>query len=479
MPAPAEQESSLSQFVAGLSVFFAMSYIVFVNPLILSQVPGISGSAVFFATCAVAGLGSLMMGVFARTPTALAPAMGLNYFFVDYLRATHLPWQVGLAICGLTGLVFLFLSLEMRRKSLRKRIIDALPPAVILAVNASIGAVLIDAALRFVRGNNTLDYGKLRLFLIGLAVIFLFDSVVKNAARATASAFWSRVLFVSASMGPLLAIGTVTLLSWRYFPDVFSRPLDPDKLWLWQGELDNTLNALTPAHFATGLAMGFVILYVLLADIVGTAANRELVPEEPEPQAQDRKVQRAFFWDSAASALSAFAGTTPAVCYGENIAGPVVVRVGRPKATEAAPVRMGGLPAVVVGIGFLTAGVLGFLVYSSGAKLTEVVPTVAIAPALFYIGIYILAQSLRQQFTGSERVSAVDRNDFTHWVPAAIAITLVPYAGLDYALGLGILSYAVLAIGNGRRDDLADGNLVFFVILAALAMVLKTMFASA
>jgi len=464
-----------AEIVAGMSVFSTMSYIMFVNPLILSGA-GMSASAVFFATCLVAGLGSILLGLGAGTPTALAPAMGLNVFFVEYIKANNLPWQVGLVICAITG--FLFFLLTVTRW--RKRIVDALPQAIIFAVSTAIGTVLLEAGLRFVGIEPALMGGKARfdkialgLFVLGLALLFLFDVVVKEIARSRQSTS----IFLVASLGPILSIVVLTAICHFFFPTYLSPPIRADKFWIWQGEIEKLSSLVNPQMLATGLAMGVVILYVLLADIVGTARNPQLVPRGDDAPAHEAKIERAFLWESAASALSPVAGTTPTVCYAENLVGPMVARLTRGDSTDR-PVALGGLPAVIVGGLFLLFGAIGYAAYARGGEMSEIFPKIAIAPTLFYIGIYIIAQSLREQVAGVSSDAGQLRNvDFTQWVPAAIAITLIPFVRLDYALGLGIVSYFLIAVGRRQWDVLANGPLFVFALLAVFAMAMKLMFA--
>jgi len=146
----AEKHPELSQkrtsvkveFVAGLTTFLTMAYIIFVNPSILSlegiEAPGIARmdkQALVAATCIATAAATLIVGIVARAPIAMAPGMGLNAFFASLLLSGRMTWQTALGAVFLSGLFFLILTLL----GLRKRLVEAIPPSLISAIAVGIG----------------------------------------------------------------------------------------------------------------------------------------------------------------------------------------------------------------------------------------------------------------------------------------------------------------------------------------------------
>src|SRR5438309_3571739 len=127
-----------TEFIAGLTTFLTMVYIVFVNPTILGNA-GMDKGAVFVATCVAAAVSSLAMGLYANYPIALAPGMGLNAFFAFTIVLAHkYTWQQGLAAVFCSGALFLLISVF----PIRRYVIDSIPHHLNLAVSAGVGLVL-------------------------------------------------------------------------------------------------------------------------------------------------------------------------------------------------------------------------------------------------------------------------------------------------------------------------------------------------
>ena len=124
-----------TEIVAGLTTFLAMSYILFVNPQILSSA-GMDKSALIAATCMASGIGTMLVGIFTNTPIAMAPGMGLNAFFAySLVLGEKIPWQTALGIVFLSGLLFLLLTLA----GVRAKLVEAIPRSLVFAISVGIG----------------------------------------------------------------------------------------------------------------------------------------------------------------------------------------------------------------------------------------------------------------------------------------------------------------------------------------------------
>jgi AGZA family xanthine/uracil permease-like MFS transporter len=464
--------SLLTQVIAGVSIFGAMSYIVVVNPVVLSGQlakadTGMSLSALFFATCLTAAIGSLLIGAFANVPTALAPAMGINVFFVNFIVSTQLPWQVGLFFCGIAAFIFVIFSSVPTPTSWRRQFLIELPDPIKFAVISSIGAVLIEAAIRFVHpGGGALDWTKIGLFFLGIATILVFKFI-----RIGGKHVFDPLGYIAS----IAVIVGVTL--WWDISAVYSPPLPIDRIWIWSGEWDALINGLTRQHITSGVVLCLVVLYILMADFVGTAANDDLVPPHPEREA---KISKAFRFESLASLFSPVVGTTPTVCYAENIVGQTVAKAATGQTTK---VLLSGVPAIVAGACFLVIFAIGLLAYATslgqagpaGAvpEIKNYIPTIAVAPVLFLAGVLVLADSLYHQAFGSDGSA---RTEVTDWIPAAISITTLQLVGLEYALGFGALSYYIYQLGARNAQAFRHGLPLLFVILFAFAVWLHAIF---
>lgn len=458
-----------TQVIAGVSIFGAMSYIVVVNPVVLSGQlssadTGMSVSALFFATCLTAAVGSLLIGTFAKVPTALAPAMGINIFFVNFILSTKLPWQVGLFFCGIAAFIFVIFSSLPSPTSWRRQFLLELPDPIKFAVISSIGAVLIEAAIRFVHpARGALDWTKIGLFFLGIATILFFKFIRFGGKR---------LLDPLGYIASIVVIVGVTL--WWDISAVYSPPLPIDHIWIWSGEWDGLVKGLTKEHIPAGVVLCLVVLYILMADFVGTAANDDLVPPHPE---RERKISKAFRFESFASLFSPIVGTTPTVCYAENIVGQTVAKAATGQTTK---VLLSGVPAIVAGLCFVGIFAVGLLAYTtslggSGAVpvIENYIPTIAVAPVLFFAGVLVLADSLYHQAFGSD---GSGRTEVTDWIPAAISITTLQLVGLEYALGFGALSYYIYQFGAGNTQAFRHGLPLLFVILFAFAVSLHAIF---
>ena len=175
------------EIIAGVTTFLTMAYIIFVNPSILSlqgiDVPGVekmNKEALIAATCLVSGISSIIVGVFANAPIAMAPGMGLNAFFASLLISKKMDWQTALGAVFISGLIFLILTLL----GLRKRLVEAIPASLVSGIAVGIGlfitfiglvklGIVVGDPITYVKAGPIT--GKVLIGLLGLLVMITFE----------------------------------------------------------------------------------------------------------------------------------------------------------------------------------------------------------------------------------------------------------------------------------------------------------------
>lgn len=390
-----------TELLAGLTTFLTMAYIVFVNPSILADA-GMPRDAVFVATCLVAALGSLIMGLYANYPIALAPGMGLNaYFTYVVVQGLGFSWQAALGAVFISGLCFLIITLT----GLRAIIVDGIPRSMRIAITVGIGLFLAIIALKnagLVAASPAtfVTLGDLHQPGTVLAVIgFLLVAVL--SARRVRAALLSSIL-------------AVTVLSFAVagnsFRGIVSLP----------PALAPTLFALDiPGALSGGLLNVILVLFLVeLFDATGTlmgVANRAGLLTE----GRMRRLDRALMADSAAVFAGSLLGTSSTTAFLESAAG--VEEGGRT-----------GLTAVTVAVLFLAC--LFF------APLAGAVPPYATAPALFYVACLMLSD-----------LADLDWDDRTEVIPACVTALLMPFTfSIATGVSCGFITYAALKLLTGR-----------------------------
>lgn len=413
-----------TEIVAGLTTFLAMAYIVVVNPSILGQggVP-IAGAAA--ATCLIAGLASILMGLYANLPLAMAPGMGLNaYFAFTVVKGLGVPWQTALGCVFLSGVVFLVLTFT----GVRRLIVGAIPRPLLAAIPAGIGLFIAFIGLRdagVVVGDPATTVALGKLAAPG-PVIALLGVILIGALQA-----WR--IKGAVLIGVLLSTVAGVLLGLSHPPSTtFSlAALGSTALKL---DIPGALN-LKGNLGLTLLEVVFVFLFVDLFDNVGTLVGVASKAGLVEPDGSIRNVNRILATDSVATIAGALAGTSTVTSYIESAAG--VAAGGRT-----------GLTAVVTGVLFLAALLV--------SPLVQAIPTAAAAPALILVGSMMLSG-----------LGEVDWADPVEAIPAFLTLLLIPLTfSIANGLAFGVISYAALKLvsGRARRDDwLLYGLAVLFL----------------
>jgi AGZA family xanthine/uracil permease-like MFS transporter len=405
-----------TELVAGATTFFAMSYIIFVNPQILADA-GMDRGAVFVATCLACAVGTLIMGLWANLPIAVAPGMGLNaYFTYGVVIGMGVPWQTALGAVFLSGVLFVILSLT----PVREWIINAIPKDLKVAISAGVGLFLIIIGLRsfgvVVDNPATLvALGKLSTLPVLLgAVCFIMIGALE--ARKVPGSIILSILLVSA-LGVAIGISK--------FSGVIAPPPDVTPTFL---KLDLS-SAFTLSLVIVVLSLLFVDLFDTAGTLVGVSQRAGLI----DANGKLPGMQRALLADSVANVFGAIVGTSSNTCYVESAAG---VRAG----------GRTGLTSVVTALFFLAA--LFF------APLASAIQPYATGPALVFVGCVMLAG-----------LAEVVWEDVTSFVPAAISAAAMPLTySIATGVGLGFLSFTALKLLSGRWKDVSPGMIVLSIL---------------
>jgi AGZA family xanthine/uracil permease-like MFS transporter len=413
-----------TEVIAGLTTFLTMVYIVFVNPQILG-VAGMDTSAVFVTTCLIA-FGSILMGLFANLPVALAPAMGLNAFFAFVVvGAMGLSWQIGMGAIFWGAVGLLLLTIFRVRYWMIANIPVSLRVGITSGIGLFIGMMGLKNAGVIVANKDTLvSIGNLTSHSVLLGILGFFIIAILASRNIHAAV--------------LISIIVTTLLGWMlgdvHYNGIVSAP--PSVMSVI-GHVD------LAGSFNIGLAgVIFSFMLVNLFDSSGTLIGVTDKAGLADAKGKFPRMKQALYVDSVSSVTGAFIGTSSVTAYIESSSG---VSVG----------GRTGLTAVVVGLLFLLVIFL--------SPLAGMVPGYA-AGALIYVGV-LMTSSL----------SRVKWEDLTEAVPAFITAVMMPFSfSITEGIALGFISYCVMKIGTGRFRDLSP-----CVIVVALLFVLKIVFIDA
>ncbi len=452
-----------NEIIAGLTIFCTISYIAIANPLILKDV-GMPMGAVFFATCVASAMGSIWCGLYAKSPTAIAPGMAFNIFLVNYVTKTNWSWSSALLVCFIAGFVLWIIS----KTNFRTALIRSLPYPIRAAIIGGIGALLADKALSFTRVPNTLQFvpGKVWIFLIGFSVIVVGDIILRRySENLKKRGLINKTNFFEflgrASL--LISIAICVLIARKMIiPESTDIGHSMKISWLWFSNDVSIISALEGLKNPGVLAFLIFLLYMLIADIAGTPY--QLLDKDDEER--EEKVRRGFIVDSGMNMIAPIIGTSPVVYYAENNAAKVIG-------------GKSGYVAVTTGISFIIFLMVGCIMSYSKTSLFQIIPQVAIAPALFYIGIRIIAEQISNQTDrikkGKRKVRSNKNNDSECVVPAALSIVLTPVIGIEYSLAVSLAVYMAFYFTLSPEGFKSKENIYVFIlsILALLAIIAR------
>jgi AGZA family xanthine/uracil permease-like MFS transporter len=394
-----------TEILAGLATYLTMVYIVVVNPSILAAA-GIDHGAAFVATCLAAAIGSLLMGLLANFPIALAPGMGLNaYFAFVVVGAMGIPWQVALGAVFVSGLLFFLVSVLR----IREWLINGIPMSLKLGIAAGIGFLLALIGLQgmgIVVASPATMVGLGRLTAPGTLIAYAgFLLIAGLAARAVPGAI---VLGILATAAIGLPFGLTE------FKGVVALPPSLAPTFL---QMD------IPGALSLGLvAIVFTFFLLDLLDNTGTLIATAHRAGLMNADGTVPRLGRVLMADSGGAMIGAALGTSTTVSYIESAAG---IQAGG---------RTGLTAVVVAGLFLLTL----FL-----APLATSIPAFATAPALVFVAC-LMAKGLQD----------LAWEDTTEYLPAILTALAMPFTfSIATGIGLGFLSYALVKTMAGRAGE--------------------------
>ncbi|MBG9810162.1 NCS2 family permease [Priestia endophytica] len=421
------QTTFRTETLAGFTTFLSMAYILFVNPSILSlaDTEGLPDSmhmdqgAIFTATALAAAFGSIMMGILAKYPIALAPGMGLNAFFAySVVLGMGVPWETALAGVFASGLIFICLTVG----GIREKIINAIPIELKYAVGAGIGLYITFIGMKnaeiIVASESTfVALGDLAKGSTLLAVFGLIVTIILLVLRVNGGIFIGMIVTAIVGMltglintptsiiAPIPSIEPTFGVAISHFGDVFN--------------LDMLVVILT---------FLFVAFFDTTGTLVAVATQAGLMKDNKLPRAG-----KALLADSTAAAAGALFGTSTTTAYIESTAG--VAAGGR-----------SGFTSVVTGLFFLVA-----LFFS---PLLTVVTSAVTAPALIVVGVLMVA-SLR----------LIKWDEFETAVPAFFTLIMMPLTySIATGIAIGFIFYPITMLFKGRGKEVHPVMYGLFVI---------------
>jgi AGZA family xanthine/uracil permease-like MFS transporter len=416
---------------AGLTTWLAMAYIIFVNPSILSNAIDVDQAQLVTVTALAAAFGTLLMGLWAKLPFALAPGMGLNaYFTFTVVLGGGMEWETALGAVFISGILFLIISLT----GLRKLILDAIPKYLKHAITAGIGLFLAiigfqaagligDSPATLVQQGDWTSPGVL-LSMFGLIVtgVFLIRKMKGAiligilATTVAAIAFGSEVYFGAEGMVSFPGFGGAPAI-------------------VWPSDLIGALDIVGAIEFGI-VGVVFTFLFVDFFDTAGTFIGLADKSGRMDADGNIEAPRAAFSADGAATTVGALLGTSSTTTYIESAAG---IEDG----------ARTGLASVATGILFLLSMFL--------APWSAVVPGVATAPALIIIGAMMMSGAAK-----------VDWSEYRYSVPAFLAIVGMPFTfSITAGISLGLITHTVISALSGKAKEVHP---VMYILSALLIL---------
>jgi AGZA family xanthine/uracil permease-like MFS transporter len=408
-----ENNTSVRQeLLGGITTFVTMAYVVVVNPQILSQA-GMPADGVLFATCISAAVATLVMGLYANYPIALAPGMSLNaYFTYSVCLAMHVPWRAALAVVFLSGVLFLILTVSR----IREQIVNGIPECLKHSTAAGIGMFIAFLGMKNAK------------LIVANSVTFVgIGSFADKEVQTAGFGFvLTLVLMARRIHGAILIgiIGTTLLGMFRgisNWPSGFFAMPHPSSTFL---QLDFR-GALHLGFLEIVFAFLFVDLFDNVGTLVGVCEQAGFVKNGKIP-----RVGRILLADSVGTIFGALTGTSTVTSYIESAAG------------VAAGARTGLSNLAVAAL---------FLLVMFCSPLAAAIPAYATAPALILVGV-LMSQSLAQ----------IKWEDFSEALPAFITMLVTPLSfSIATGLSLGLISYTVMKVAAGK---LAEINVLIWIL---------------
>ena len=435
-----------TEFIAGITTFMTMAYILAVNPSILGAA-GMDTGAVFTATALASALASICMALFANLPFVLSAGMGLNaYFAYTVVLGMGYSWEVALTAVFVEGIVFILLSLT----NVREAIFNAIPGGLKVAVSVGIGLFITFIGLQnahiVVDGSTLVGLFSFK----GSIQAGTFNSEGITVVLALLGILITSFLVIKNVKGNILlgilitwVLGIICQLTGLYVPapDAGFYSLIPSGIVSAPASLAPTLfkmdfSVIGSLNF---LVVVFAFLFVDMFDTLGTLIGVASKANMLDAQGRLPRIRGALLSDSVGTAVGAVLGTSTTTTFVESASG--VAEGGRT-----------GLTAVVAAILFALSLFL--------SPIFLAIPSFATAPALIVVGFLMLTSILKVNF-----------EDYTEAIPAYVAVIAMPFMySISEGIAMGIISYVLINLVTGKAKE---KNITPLMYVLAVLFVLK------
>ena len=414
-----------TEIIGGVTTFFAMAYIIFVNPNFLSQA-GMDFNAVMMATCLAAALGTILTAFMANVPFAQAPGMGLNAFFTySVCMGMGYTWQNALAIVMLSGLIFFAISVS----PLRSKIIAAIPASLKSAISAGIGLFIALIGMFNVGIVRTTPAGLVELGSITggtalVALIGLIITAVLMAYKVKGALFIGIIAttIVGIPFGVTTFPEKIAFYGFNTLAPVFGKVFTEG----FSGLMSHGLLALITAIITFAICDCF--------DTVGTLIGTAKAAGMLDKDGNLPKGDKALIADSIATVCGAILGTSTVTTFVESSTG--ISEGGRT-----------GLTSLVVGILFILAAFFF-------GPIAGIIPGAATAPALIIVGVLMLGNA-----------ADINWKDIETAIPCFLTIALMPFAySISDGIGFGFISYTLIKVARGKFKEVP----IFLYVISVL-----------
>ena len=399
-----------NEILAGITTFITMSYIIFVNPQIMSTT-GMDFGAVFVGTCLAASIACFIMGFVANWPVGLAPGMGLNAFFTySVVGEMGYSWETALGAVFLSGILFFIMSVT----PLRKWIIDSIPTNLRIAMASGVGFFIGFIGLKnggiIISNDATFlslgDFSNIETLLSALGFLLIAILTIRNIKGS---------IIIS-----ILVITLISLTSGLVeFNGVISYPPSLSPVFLKLdiiGAIDITMISIIASFL-------FVNLFDTTGTLFGVATRANFIDEKGNISNLDK----ALKCDSSTSIIGTFFGCAPVTSYVESSSG--IESGGRT-----------GLTAITIGFLFL------FSIFLS--PLASIVPSYATSGALIYVSFLILS--------GLQKLDWIDLSEL---IPSLIIVVMIPLTfSIADGISLGFIAFIVMKIASGNIKTISSGS---------------------
>ena len=407
------------EILAGFTTFITMSYIIFVNPQIMSST-GMDFGAVLVGTCLAASIACFIMGFIANWPVGLAPGMGLNAFFTySVVGEMGYSWETALGAVFLSGILFFIMSVT----PIRKWIIDSIPENLRIAMASGVGFFIGFIGLKnggIIVSNDTTflslgDFSNIKTLLSALGFLLIAILTIRNIKGSI-----------------IISILIITLLSLTLglveFNGVISYPPSLNPVFL---HLD-IIGAIDVAMVSVIASFLFVNLFDTTGTLFGVATRANFIDEKGNISNLDK----ALKCDSSTSIIGTFFGCAPVTSYVESSSG--IEAGGRT-----------GLTAITIGFLFL------FSIFLS--PLASIVPSYATSGALIYVSFLILSG-----------LQKLDWTDISELIPSLIIIVMIPLTfSIADGISLGFIAFIVMKIASGNIKSISSGSWFLTIIFVS------------